>query len=484
MPAFLQTTSQVVLLREVASGPLSAQFVAERSTPRGVELVAVKVILERLARGAENLVRVRDRGRDLARLRQRHLVPVEDLLLVGNHLALTSTWIDGIDLLEWVEVLQETGTALPGRAVCEIIRATAVALDAALHRVPWDGQEPLGLCHWDLKPSNLMVDRDGDVLVLDHGAGFTSLAGRHARLGALQKGLTKYLAPERRAGKRGGAPSDVYSLGVIGLELFRGAWLRRLRQHNPAHDRYLAEVVANLTDMGMRSAADDSALRNLLLRMVAWDPDARPSAAEVAQTFRTLGDRANGASLVGFAQQHALPWLEPGHTEGDPELGRVATQVVDRWTPELDQLDTMAEAPRLLQRRIASEEWEETATGWQPSTGEMRRPDIWDDVEEDPPSDPGALLSRDDDPTDEPADEVMDAFDSREITQPAYTGEDLGELAPPLSEVATIEPAPPRRVQRRRSGALVLVLAVVAVVLAVLAVLALALASAGLVVLF
>ena len=297
-------------MREVAEGPTGALLAGEQVSTRGERrLVALKVFAS--AVDHDSLRGALEAHRRLRHLSHRHLVAAHGLARVDGQVALVSPWVEGIDLLDWVEILRETGVHMPGRVICEILRSVAVALDAALCRVPWGDSHPLGLVHRDLKPTNILISRDGEVKVVDFACGYTSLAAHDARTGALRNGLTKYRAPERREGLRGQAPGDVYALGILGIELFRHRWLRRLRSSNPAHDRHLAEVVAAMGDPDMRSQADTRALRTLLLRMVAFDPEHRPSAVEVAQTLRTLADRAPGASLESFAHDHALPYVEP-----------------------------------------------------------------------------------------------------------------------------------------------------------------------------
>lgn len=355
---------QVQLLREIANGPNSSVFVADASERDRHELVAVKLLGEGSVVDKEFVERQLQRAQALHRLAHRHIVAPRELATVDERLAIISPYIDGVDLMDWQEVLRETGVPMPGRVNCTILRAMASALHAAQLRTPYGYDAPLGLCHLDLKPANVLIDRDGEVKITDFSLGLTSLRGQRAQSDALQNGLSKYMAPERRAGERGSAASDIYSLGIIGIELFRRTWLKRLRTLNPAHDRHLAEVVASLGDLGLRSNQDERTLQNTLLRMVAFDVDARPTAGIVLQTFQALADRAPGHSLESFAQTHATPWLEPVSLVPEPELATRTVRLTS--TGILDVLNAVAENDVTVQmhpmavRELLEEETNET----------------------------------------------------------------------------------------------------------------------------
>lgn len=316
-----RTSQRVTLLREISSSPISAMFAAEQTSVSGSRLVAAKLLKRRKARDLEQLVQIRESGRRLLRINHPSATSATDLAVIEGQPALISPWIEGMDLLDWIEVLRETNRTLPVRAVCEILRSAAAALDAAAMRAPWGDSEPLQLMHRDVKPANLMISRDGEVKLLDFGMGLTVLAGRDARQLAFEKGVSRYLSPGRRVGKRGSGASDVYALGLIGVEALSGRWLQRVRDTNPAHDRHLAEVVAELPAMDLRSQDDDRTLRALLLRMVAYDPEARPSASEASQTLRALADRCPGPSLLSFAHENqSISWVAPPESrDGLPE---------------------------------------------------------------------------------------------------------------------------------------------------------------------
>jgi len=320
MPFAMQNTPRVRLLKEVATGPMSAIFAAESSVNGRNRLLCIKVLHANSPAQLERLRNVFVTANTLTSLNHRHIIAPEDLVHVNGHFGLISEYVDGLDLQDWLDVLKETDVSMPKRVTCEIIRGIAVALETAQNRVPQRHSEPLYISHNDLKPTNVVVDRDGELKVVDFQTGFNSLSGTSARSGALQKGLIKYISPGRQEGYEEGEYGDVYSLGIMAIELLRGEWLKRIRNHNPAHDRYLGEVVANLPDLEMRSDADDRSLRNVLLRMVAFDMDSRPAINEIAATFRTLTDRAAGPSLESFAHAHAVPWLESIQHKPEPRL--------------------------------------------------------------------------------------------------------------------------------------------------------------------
>lgn len=140
---------------------------------------------------------------------RQHLVPILDLGLLPEYEGrgyLVMEYVEGHPLLSHILSAGQIGVAVGLRYLKEICRALAfVHAQGAVHR--------------DLKPDNILVDRQGVVRVVDFGlAAFTD-----PKLGFApgSMGTYTYMAPETLLGRSTPA-ADVYGLGLIAYELFTG----------------------------------------------------------------------------------------------------------------------------------------------------------------------------------------------------------------------------------------------------------------------
>jgi tRNA A-37 threonylcarbamoyl transferase component Bud32 len=127
-------------------------------------------------------------------------------------------YVDGID----IRLLLSNYGRVPPDVALAMIAIICDALHFAHEKVyTVEGKRYYGLVHKDLKPANIMLDRQGIIKVLDFGIaqpmGFTSLTMQHGMVGTLL-----YSSPEQVNGYELDHRSDIYSLGAVLYELVTG----------------------------------------------------------------------------------------------------------------------------------------------------------------------------------------------------------------------------------------------------------------------
>lgn len=191
-------------------------------------------------------------ARRLARVRHPNVLAVHGASYHDGRAGLWTDWIDGETLSKR---LARSGP-LRGEPLLRVLRELAEAL-AAVHAA--------GLVHGDVKASNVMLDLNDSVVLMDFGAGFESSDDGMA-LGA---GTPRYLAPEVEAGKPATLAVDLYAYGVLAYLL--------------ATQRYPHDGLA-------RGFPGPRRLRVLIARLLDVDAAARPRSDEILRTLKQIGD--------------------------------------------------------------------------------------------------------------------------------------------------------------------------------------------------
>ena len=221
--------------------------------------VAIKLPSEALASDDTFAIRFEREAQTAAALSHPHLVAVFDYGTEGDRPYLVSEYIDGLNLAQLRDRMRAPET--------EPLARTLLGALAHIHRA--------GIVHRDVKPANVLVDREGKVLLTDFGIAQsteeTSLTAAGHVVGTLS-----YLAPEVKRGGRAGPKSDLYSLGV----LLSG----QLDEDDPDRVRRLIEALTQ-EDPANRPADAERALEMLERQSVVVAPTAqipieRPTAVE------------------------------------------------------------------------------------------------------------------------------------------------------------------------------------------------------------
>ncbi len=145
--------------------------------------------------------------------------------------------IDGIDLRQLIKrsgKRSETFVAKWALQICEQLKF--------MH------EQEVPILHRDLTPDNLMLDRDGNVRIIDFGAAHQFMEGVTGTL----IGKQSYIAPEQLRGKSSKA-SDIYSLGATLAFLLTGEDPRALQRTNLKElhsdiSNKMAELVSRCTE--------------------------------------------------------------------------------------------------------------------------------------------------------------------------------------------------------------------------------------------
>lgn len=258
--------------------------------------VAIKVLLSSLGDDEGVLERFRREARALARLRNPGIIVLYDVIVADDgRLALVLEYVPGGSL----ETLIAAGPVPPSE-VATIGVAAADALSDA-HRA--------GIIHRDVKPSNILLDADGEARITDFGiARVAGDAGVTAQGEAL--GTPAYMAPEQALGQPATPATDLYSLGAVLYAAATG--VPPFATEEGGLSAALAHVHQPVPDP--RSVRPDvpEALAVAITRAMQKDPDARfASGAEMAEALRAAGD------LPATAPPASAPPPRPAQGAGD-----------------------------------------------------------------------------------------------------------------------------------------------------------------------
>ena len=269
------------------------------------DLLAAKVLKEAHAANPKLVSRLRDEAALLARLKHPNVVGRAELREIGGHPVLLMEWVRGVPLQA---ILGRHETGLDPANVCEIVRLTAAAMDAAWHKPDPATGEPIHLIHRDLKPSNLLMSVDGEIKIVDLGIAHGSFSGKESETVSVVLGAHGYLAPERLDGAEDEQSGDVFALGCIFFELLTGRKVA-LSLHPGHHAERMERHLMHLRPEGV-SPRVVGHLAELVARMAAYEPADRPTYTEVVreieQLLFTTGWRPNLAEL---AERDVVPLL-------------------------------------------------------------------------------------------------------------------------------------------------------------------------------
>jgi len=224
--------------------------------------VAIKVLRDELARDQQFVARFRQEALAAANLDHPNILTVYDAGSANGKYFIAMAYVDGGTLKDQIR----QGAIDPERAVSIAIQL-AEALDHA-HRQ--------GLIHRDVKPTNVLMTRDGRPLLTDFGIAKALFEARQLTRTGASIGTPEYMAPEQAQGQSPDGRTDIYALGVVLYEMLAARVpfctdtpVATMYMHVHEPPPMLRQVQGNVPEW----------LENVVCKALAKNPDDRYSTA-------------------------------------------------------------------------------------------------------------------------------------------------------------------------------------------------------------
>ena len=172
------------------------------------EKIAIKLIKPEIAANKKIIERFRNELKFARKIRHKNVCQMFDLNKDKGSYYITMEYVSGEDLKT---LIKKMGQLSAGQALT-IAKQICDGLSEA-HK--------LRVMHRDLKPQNLMIDREGEARIMDFGIA-RSLKGKGITDAGVMMGTPEYMSPEQVEGKEVDQRSDTYSMGVILYEMVTG----------------------------------------------------------------------------------------------------------------------------------------------------------------------------------------------------------------------------------------------------------------------
>jgi serine/threonine-protein kinase len=216
--------------------------------------VAVKMLRLDLTNDEEFIRRFHREAQSATSLTHPHIVNIYDVGEEDNIYYIVMEYVDGQTLKQYIQQY----SPLQVEEAIGIMRQLTSAIAHAHQN---------NIVHRDIKPHNILVDRDGKVKITDFGIAMalsaTSITQTNSVLGSVH-----YLSPEQARGGMANKKSDIYSLGIVFFELLTGRLpfsgesavsiaLKHLQSETPSVRRWNPDIPQSVENIVLKATAKD-----------------------------------------------------------------------------------------------------------------------------------------------------------------------------------------------------------------------------------
>jgi non-specific serine/threonine protein kinase len=250
-----ETVSHYKIIEKLGSGGMGEVYLAEDTKLN--RRVALKFLPSQLVSDEEFKARFTREAQAAAKLNHPNIITIYEVSEHDGRPYFAMEHIEGESLREIIK----SGELSTDRAI-DIIMQICEGLQAA-HKA--------GIVHRDVKPSNILIDKDDRCRILDFGLAAIQTEEKLTKSGS-SVGTVNYMSPEQVQGEKVDHRSDIFSLGVVLYEMITGQL--------PFKGEYDAAVVYSIINdapepLARYKSAVTGALQQIIDKALSKDPSLR-----------------------------------------------------------------------------------------------------------------------------------------------------------------------------------------------------------------
>lgn len=322
-PVAVRTLRGYELLEPIGTGGFGEVYRARQ--PSVGRTVAVKVILPQFANHPDFVRRFEAEAQLVARLEHPHIVPLYDYWREPDGAFLVMRWLPGGNLHA---SLRRGPWSLEDAA--DLLDQVSSALALAHRR---------GVVHCDVKPENVLLDREGNAYLTDFGIAKDLIRATVKTVTGAPAGSLWYISPEQAQGLPITPQSDLYSLGIVMYKVLTGK--HPYSEETPAHQLVL-RLTEPLPPLKHCNPNLPVSLEEVIQRATALDPMERyAEATAFAVAFR---EAVSGTQQVTqLARAEKAPSLLPAFLRKEASLEKAPQPIFVARERELARLRGLLE---------------------------------------------------------------------------------------------------------------------------------------------
>ena len=335
---------QYTIIEELGHGSYSTVFHAVHSA-LGNQVV-IKLLSQNLSNNEIARKRFSDEAQIAASLSHPNILPILDLDEDNGQFFIIMEFVSGSDLNK----LSRAKKIFTPKEIIHILKQSASALDYAHSK---------NIFHKDIKPSNILIDTNGDVHLCDFG-----LVGVAAAAKLNTVGNASYISPEQVEGKTIDGRSDQYSLGIVAFELLTGELPFKGDSTTAIALMQLTRQPPIPTSINPQLSLEVS---NIIIKALEKDPANRYT--NCTEFINVLSAAMEDSQISNF--KSLLSEAKSLLSSGEIDKSRIKIELARKI--QIERPDLIEDLSELDLTHKAAEEYSEIVSSWKKANEEARK---------------------------------------------------------------------------------------------------------------